>query len=299
MALLFLRFSRKVAVAVCWRKLSVLLLFCFQLSACEGLLFFPQQQLLRTPADVGLNYSDVQITVDDSAKLHAWWLPAVGEATATVLFAHGNAENISTHLARVYWLPAQGVNVLLVDYRGYGGSLGRPSVASAQEDIFASLTWLQYQPFLRETPILVLGQSLGASLAGVVVARHRSDIPNLAGVMFDAGFTGYSAIAKTVAASNYVTWPFQYPVAWAMPQGQDLIAEIAEIAPLPLLLIHGNKDSVVPYANVVALYAAAAPPRHLLSYDGGHIETFNHPLAGLQNRATVMDFIRKAVARWR
>lgn len=299
MALLFLSFSRMVAVALCWRKPVVLLLLCFQLSACEGLLFFPQQQLLRTPADVGLNYSDVQITVDDSATLHGWWLPAVGEATATLLFAHGNAENISTHLASVYWLPAQGVNVLLIDYRGYGGSLGRPSVASAQEDILASLVWLQDQPPLQETPILVLGQSLGASLAGVVVARHRSEFANLAGVILDAGFTGYSAIAKTVAAANYVTWPFQYPVAWAMPKGQDLIAEVAEIAPLPLLLIHGRSDPVVPYANAVALYAAAASPRQLLSYDGGHIETFNHPHAGMQNRATVMDFIRKAVAQWR
>ncbi|WP_373081130.1 alpha/beta hydrolase [Zhongshania sp.] len=280
-------------------KAFVLALLSLGLSGCESLLFFPQQQLLRTPADVGLKYRDVRIAVGADTHLHGWWLPAEGEALATVLFAHGNAENISTHLASVYWLQAQRVNVLLIDYRGYGRSAGRPSVVSAQEDILTSLAWLQNQSSEQETPILVLGQSLGASLAGVVVARHRSNIPNLAGVILDASFTGYSAIAKTVAAANYVTWPFQYPVAWAMPKGQDLIAEVAGIAPLPLLLIHGRNDAVVPYRNALVLFAAAGSPRQLLSYNGGHIETFNHPQSGAENRAIVMDFILEAAGLWR
>ena len=281
-----------------WR-VGVFLLCCLGLCGCESLLFFPQQQLLRTPADVGLRYSDVEIPASDGGAVHGWWLPADGEAQATVLFAHGNAENISTHLASVYWLPAQHVNVLLIDYRGYGRTAGHPSVSAAQDDILAGLRWLGANTSVRESPVVVLGQSLGASLAGVVVARHRADFPSLAGVILDAGFTGYSAIAQAVAANNFITWPFQYPVAWAMPRGQDLITKIGVIAPLPLLLIHGRNDPVVPYDNALALYAAALPPRQLLSYDGGHIETFNQPESGARNRVAVLDFIRNAAAQWR
>lgn len=117
----------------------------------------------------------------------------------------------------------------------------------------------------------------------------------MAGVFLDAGFTGYGAIAKEVAASNWLTWPFQYLALWAMPKGHDLVDEIANISPLPLLLIHGERDVLVPSAHAAALFAAARPPKQLLRYDGGHIETF----AKLENRDAVEYFIRNAVKNWR
>ena len=267
----------------------LLLLPLLTLSGCEGLLFFPQQQMLRTPADVGLRYQDVVIPSSDGAQIHAWWLPAIGKAEATVLFAHGNAENISTHLASVYWLPAQNVNVLLIDYRGYGQSSGVPSIAGAQDDIVAGLRWLsELKPLEGEAPVIVLGQSIGASLAGVAVARVKSEFSCLAGVVLDAGFTGYADIAKKVAAESWLTWPFQYPAYWAMPDGEDLVDEIANLAPLPLLLIHGERDAIVPYAHAESLLAAARSPKRLVSYDGGHIDTF----ATAENRKVVLAFIR-------
>lgn len=301
MASLLLR-SRQIARLTCFsrqRGLALLLLMSLLLCGCEGLLFFPQQQLLRNPADVGLNYQDVKITLDDGNTIHGWWLPATGRVQATVLFAHGNAENISTHLASVYWLPAQGVNVLLIDYRGYGQSSGSPSIVSAQADVTAGLAWLATQASAHDTPWFVLGQSLGASVAGVAVARSANKYPNMAGVILDAGFSRYGDIAQEVAAGNWLTWPFQCLARWGMPDGQDLIDEVAAIAPLPLLLIHGRQDPVVPYAHAVALYEAAQPPRRLLSYDGGHIETFNQTSSAAQNREQLLDFIGAAGKAWR
>ena len=139
MAAVFLMAS--VVRAMSFSRVFVLI-FVFVLSACESLLFFPQQQLVRSPADVGLAYADVRIAIADGGTVSAWWLPAEGKAEATVLFAHGNAENISTHLASVYWLPARGINVLLIDYRGYGQSYGEASVRGAQMDILAALQHL-------------------------------------------------------------------------------------------------------------------------------------------------------------
>lgn len=277
-----------------WRSVTALLISAIVLSGCESLLFFPQKQLIRSPADVGIAYRDVSIKIADGGTVHGWWLPANGAAEATVLFAHGNAENISTHLASVYWLPERHINVLLIDYRGYGKSSGKPTVRGAQIDVIAALQYLADLQSQEDIPWVVLGQSIGASLAGVAVAREGGAYRNLAGMILDAGFTGYGAIAKQVAASNWLTWPFQYPALWAMPKGNDLVDEIANISPLPLLLIHGERDRDVPYGHAAKLLAAARSPKQLLSYDGGHIETFARP----ENRDAVEGFIRDAAKGW-
>lgn len=277
-----------------WRSVAALLISAIVLSGCESLLFFPQKQLIRSPADVGIDYRDVSIQIADGGTVHGWWLPANGPAEATVLFAHGNAENISTHLASVYWLPERHINVLLIDYRGYGKSSGKPTVRGAQADVIAALQYLADLPSQADIPWIVLGQSIGASLAGVAVAREGRGYRNLAGIILDTGFTGYGATAKQVAASNWLTWPFQYVAQWVMPKGNDLVDEIPNISPLPLLLIHGERDRIVPYDNAVRLLAAALPPKQLLSYDGGHIETFALP----ENRDAVEGFISNVARGW-
>ena len=268
------------------------------LVGCEAMLFYPQKTLLRTPADVGLHYSDVTFEhptegQEGALKIHGWWLPARGEPQATVLFAHGNAENISTHLASVYWLPQYGINVMLVDYRGYGLSEGVPSVAGAVSDMSLAVADVEARTAATDPPWFALGQSLGASIIGN--ALRESESSHLAGVILDAGFAEFSQVAAEVAASHWLTWLFQYPAAWAMPDGFDLIDRVADLPPLPLLLIHGRSDPVIGYQHVERLYQRAQQPKQLLSYDGGHIETFNSP----DNRQVLLDFIRRGAERWK
>ena len=117
----------------CWFSLLVTL----QLGACTSLLFYPQRELVLTPDRVGLAYRDVWFKAADGTRLHGWFLPAGmnvvrGEA-CTVLFLHGNAENISTHIGNVAWLPGKGYNVFLFDYRGYGRSAGEPLSSASWE----------------------------------------------------------------------------------------------------------------------------------------------------------------------
>lgn len=262
------------------------------LSGCEALLFYPQSTLLRTPAQVGVTYEDVVLDGEGGVTLHAWWLPAE-IPRATLIFAHGNAENISTHLAGVYWLPAQGINVLLVDYRGYGRSTGYPSVSGAVSDLQVAVRWLED----KETglPWFALGQSLGASLMGAAVTGLPPDgRRHLAGVVLDAGFSEYARIAKEQAAKHWLTWSFQYPAAWAMPDGYDLSESVPAISPAPLLLIHGERDAVIGVEHARRLYAAAKAPKQLFLYDGGHIETFQRP----EGREALLDFIASSLRQW-
>lgn len=285
--------SRYLQLLKCLSRL-VLVFMLPALVACEGLLFYPQQTLLRNPGDVGLSYEEVSIELKNNDRLHGWWLPAKGTATATLVFFHGNAENISTHLASVYWLPAQGVNVLLTDYRGYGKSTGEATVKHAIADVKTTLAYASARSEQQNMPLIVLGQSLGASLAGRAVGEDPGRFPALAGVVLDAGFSRYASVAKEAAAGHFLTWLFQYPAGWLMPGDADLLDVIANISPLPLLLIHGVNDPVVAYSHAEKLYAAAGQPKQRLSYPGGHIQTFGFA----DNRQALLDFIRDSAAGW-
>lgn len=247
------------------------------LAGCGGLLFYPSRQLVRTPLDLGLAYRDVELTAADGTPLAAWWLEAQGPPRGTVLFLHGNAENVSTHIGSVYWLPAEGYQVLLLDYRGYGRSGGSAALPAVFGDVRAAFDWLAREPAARGVPLYLLGQSLGASLGGYLAGTEPALRDRLAGVVLDAGFARYSWIAREVAARSPLTWLVQWPAAWSMPDGYDLLDAVAGIHPVPVLLVHGTADDIVPYRHAEALFAAAREPRYLLSYDGPHIGSFRDP----------------------
>jgi hypothetical protein len=116
------------------------------LGGCSGLIFQPMRELVLTPDEIGLDYRDVHLEAEDGVRLHGWFLPAEPPRRGSVLFLHGNAQNISTHIASVAWLPAEGFDVLLVDYRGYGLSGGSPSLAGLHLDFEAALEALLERP---------------------------------------------------------------------------------------------------------------------------------------------------------
>ncbi len=274
------------------RCLPVLLLMPL-LAGCSGVLFVPMKTLVRTPAEVGLAYRDVTLRAADGTQLAAWWLPARGEARGTVLFLHGNAENISTHLASVYWLPAAGYQVLLLDYRGFGDSQGRPLLPEVLADVRAAFAWLAAEPASRDRPLFLLGQSIGAALGGYLAGADPAIRAQLDGVVLDSGFARYSSIAREVAQESWLTWLLQWPIAWSMPDGYDPLDQVANISPVPLLILHGRHDEIVGFHHAQALFDAAREPRSLVSYDGPHIGGF----AEAEVRERVVRFFESTAAK--
>lgn len=278
-----------------WRqcaRVMVAAVLGLMLGGCSGMMFYPMKQLLRTPADLGLGYRDVTLRTTDGVDLHGWWLDAREPVRGTVLFLHGNAENISTHIGSVSWLPAAGYQVLLIDYRGFGRSGGAPQLPAVLADIRAAFEWLLHEPAAAGQPLFLLGQSIGASLGGYLAGTRPELRDRLSAVVLDAGFARYSWIAREVAARSWLTRALQGPIAWSMPDGYDLLDVVGGIAPVPLLIIHGREDEIVPYRHALALHAAAREPRFLLSYDGPHIGSFQDP----QIRMAVLDFFADVAA---
>ncbi|WP_019528112.1 alpha/beta hydrolase [Dasania marina] len=274
------------------RRLLCLLALSLCLAGCESLFFYPMKEHVRSPDDIDLAYTDVRINSSDGASLHGWFLPAVGPAKGTVYFLHGNAENISTHIASVYWLPQRGYQVFMLDYRGYGLSTGVPTLPAVLVDIKKGWQWLLQQPQTQQRPVYILGQSLGAAMAGYVVATEPELKQSLSAVVLDAGFASYPQMAKETAAKHWLTWPWQWVAAGLLGDEYDLEKVVAQIQPTPLLLIHGKQDAIVAAGQIQRLYELAGQPKRLLQYEGPHIATFQQPA----NREYVLRFFEQAAA---
>ena len=257
-------------------RLPSILLLTVLLSACTGVFFQPQQTQYMTPDKIGLVYEDVFFRSADGLKLHGWWLPAKGQAKGTVLFFHGNAENISTHIGSVYWLPAQNYNVFLPDYRGYGNSEGVPTLAGVQDDLNSAMKYLLQRKDIDTERIVILAQSLGGAMAIYNVA-HSPYRAKIKALITESAFSDYRTLTREKLASFWLTWPLQWPLSFLIDNDYSPLEAVSHISPIPLLIIHGDKDKVVPLAHGKILFDAAAQPKEMwVIQGGGHIEAVRH-----------------------
>ncbi len=254
----------------------LLIFFALFLQGCSALLFYPDRHLAMTPDQVKLEYRDIDLNAADGTRLHAWWLPAKAgvEVKGTVLHLHGNGGNVASHLGGSWWLPAQGYQVLLLDYRGYGHSEGSPSLPEIYQDIDAAFAWLDQAPDVQGKPLVLLGQSIGGALAVHYLAEHPGPRRQLKALVLDGVPASYRDVAQYSLSNAWITWPLQVPLSWLVPDGDSAIRSIGELKGLPMLIYHSIDDPVVPFSNGVRLYQAAPPPRVFQPTRGGHVQTF-------------------------
>lgn len=239
------------------------------LAGCNSVFFYPMKPWAQNPANQGLAYEDVVLIQQDGLRLHGWWLPARGAVRGTVYFLHGNAENISTHLMNVAWLPERGYQVFLLDYRGYGLSEGKAELPGVFDDIGAGLDWLRASGRTGEAPLIVFGQSLGAAMTIKVLAEEENR-GKVDCAIFESVFSGYPDIARSVMSQSWLLWPFQWPVATAMPEQWNPVDHIDKLKDTPLLMLHSREDPIIPFEQGEAVYQAAGEPKVFQPLRGPH-----------------------------
>lgn len=194
---------------------------------------------------------DRQIRTSDGILLHAWWLPLDGAKFAT-LFLHGNAGNITHRLDHADRIHEAGSAVLLLDYRGYGKSEGHPSEKGLYLDAEAA-----YDELLRTgwqpQRIVLHGESLGTAVAVELATRKQC-----AGIILESPLMSIQDIA-----AGLIPW-----LGPALVRGFDSRSRIARIH-APLLVIHGDRDEVVPFAQGRTLFEAAPQPKWFWPVRGG------------------------------
>jgi fermentation-respiration switch protein FrsA (DUF1100 family) len=264
--------------------------FSLMLAGCSQVFFQPNRVQVLTPGKLGLAYEEVRFGSTDGLELYGWFLPAVGKAAGTVLFLHGNAENISTHIVSVAWMPARQFNVFIFDYRGYGASQGKPTFGGVQQDIDAAMRTLLARMDIDTNRIVVFGQSLGGSLAVYYVA-HTPFRDRIRALVIDSAFSSYTGIAREKLAATWLTWPFQWLASLAIDERFSPLPAIASISPTPVLIIQGDRDTIVPPHHAKRLYEAAAEPKQLwMVPQAGHIQA----LSDETQRDRLVNYLRQA-----
>lgn len=237
------------------------------MSLADFFLYHPSRGLARNPREVGLIYENAWLTAEDGVRLHGWFVPAAAAAGAapTLLWFHGNAGNIDDRLETLALLHQRlGMSILLFDYRGYGQSAGSPSEEGLYRDARAALAYLRRHPRVRPEWIVYLGQSLGSALAVELATR---EVPH--GLILEAPFASVRAMGKTL-------FPF-LPVSLLVGDQFNSLERISHVQ-APLLILHGDRDEVVPFAQGEALFRAANEPKTFLRIPGGGHNDL--PLAG-------------------
>ncbi len=263
------------------RNLIALLMFTTLLAACrnpvEGLFFHPDRINYGDPRQFGLAYENVFFDVPDGSRLHGWFLRAP-KPQATVLHLHGNAANVSNHLSLVAWMPGAGFNVLIFDYRGFGRSAGQPTLDGVVEDAAAALRYLRTRGDVDAQKLILFGQSLGGATALRLLAADGSARAGVRMVITDSSFDSYRGIAREVAISSVVLAPF-VPLALPLLPGaqHDPMTAIAKLE-IPVVVMHGTHDGVIPFAHGERLSAAARDPKRMLRVERGqHMDAVTRP----------------------
>ncbi|MCR8916222.1 alpha/beta hydrolase [Marinobacter panjinensis] len=248
-------------------------------TGCSSVFFYPDNVTYVTPDRLNLEYEDVFLNTPDGETLHGWWLPATSEPRGSVYFLHGNAQNISSHIMNVAWLPERRYNVFLIDYRGYGRSTGAPDIEGTLHDAETGLRWLVEQPEVKSQPLFLLGQSLGGALGTALASEwvKRGQQPPLDGVILDGTFNGFRAIAREKLGEFWLTWPLQVPLSLTITDEYEPYERIGDISPVPVMVIHSVRDGIIPFHHGEQLYEAAEEPKKFLRTDTGHGSTFMIP----------------------
>jgi fermentation-respiration switch protein FrsA (DUF1100 family) len=246
----------------------------FALTACSSLLYYPTDKNYFKPEQVKLTYEDVSFVDSMGHKIHAWWFPAVttdekGEpqdVKGTFVYCHGNAENLTSHFIALSWLPKMGYNYLIFDYPGYGESEGKPTPESTVRAAMAAIHWVSDNK--DKSPLWIYGQSLGGAVAMRAALELRGIVP-IKVVIADGTFYSYEEIARMKLAQSWITWLFQ-PLAYAVLSDRWAPTEIKDLAPIPLIVMHGEQDPVIPFRSGQKVYDRANNPKSFIDVPDGH-----------------------------
>ncbi|SER77010.1 hypothetical protein SAMN05421690_10715 [Nitrosomonas sp. Nm51] len=253
----------------CFLFIAVLLF-----SGCSGLLYYPDNQhRFFDPAAAGYTPENVFFTDDAQRKLHGWWFSAKKRPVkATIIFFHGNAENLTSHFLQLAWISHEHYNVFIFDYPGYGRSEGKPTPKSCVESGHAAVAWVSRHK-ANGGPIIIYGQSLGGNIA-LRTAIDKKDEINLTLVVADSTFDSFQQIARIKLAHHWLTWPMQ-PLGYLLLDDRWAPENLASLSPVPVLVIHGQQDRTVEPVFGDRIFKKLAEPKIFWKIpEGRHTDVF-------------------------
>ncbi len=220
----------------------------------SNLIFYPSKEFFSSPAEAGVDFEEIFIETEDSEKLHGYFLPAKNKTNNIMIYFHGNADNVSAwHEAPVEIQKHVSVNALIVDYRGYGKSTGKPTIQGVIKDAYAMYKYLIERGF-KPNDISLYGRSLGGAIALELAIQEK-----VKSIVVQSSFSSL----KDIAHDLYPMLPGLI-IKNRFLNSKHLIKKIN----IPILISHGSLDEVVPVSHSYKLFELANKPKKLLILEG-------------------------------
>ncbi len=257
------------------RSVSILLL-AGPILGCTNLFYQPTREEYFAPSEkVGLHCEDISFESLDKTSLHGWWFAAQGDrpAKGTVIQFHGNAENMTSHFLSTVWVVKEGYNFFTFDYRGYGASKGSPYPAGVHQDALAAMEFVRKRVSNQDHSVILYGQSLG----GAIALRALEDVTNrnfIRAAVIESSFLSYKSMGMEALSRFWLTWPIQWMSFLLVTDAYSPKKQFSNLAGIPILYIHGEKDPIVPISQGKMLFDAAPEPKCFWSIDSdvhGHL----------------------------
>jgi len=222
------------------------------------LVYFPPRypEGFPPPQAIARDVEEVWLLTEDGVRINAFFHsnPA---SKQVLLWFHGNAENIGYILDHLRELSTIGINILAVDYRGYGKSEGKPEEAGVYRDADAGYDYLTKERHFRAEDIIIYGHSLGGAVAVNLASRRACG-----GLIVQSSFTSARAMARRV-----LTIPL---MEYVVKSRFDSLQRIRDVH-TPILIVHGTRDETVPFEMGEQLFRAAPEPKRFYPIAGaGH-----------------------------
>jgi fermentation-respiration switch protein FrsA (DUF1100 family) len=247
------------------------------------LIYFPSALSGTTPEKFGLSFEDVRFKTSDGVTLNGWWIkhPSSKTPRPALLYCHGNAANLSylAETARAFY--DYGFDVFLFDYRGYGASQKAPiNEAGLNQDALAAYQWLQSKRG-QEGQIFIWGQSLGSGVASRLAAQTHP-----AGLILEGAFPSIYSMSREA-------YPWLLIPPFLVFDKHETEKQVVNL-PCPLLMMHAEKDTIIPIKLGEKVFQKAREPKQWLVMEGINHNDFTE-VAG-QYQKPVMDFVMKSLA---
>lgn len=244
------------------------LMLSFLLVSCGHLFYQPHKKIYKTPDQYQLTYEQVEFESPDKLLLKGWHIKTK-DATpkGLIVHFHGNAENRSTHFFQLAWLTLKGYDLFIPDYRGYGDSQG---VASREGIYYDSHAFVHYGFELYEKrkakSFIIWGQSLGGNIAARAAYDHQKDVDLL---VLDSTFASYQDIAFD-KLTDYALSFLLSPLAYILVNDKYAADEIIEKIKVATIVVHGNKDKIVPLKFGEEIYKRLKSRKLFIKFDNAH-----------------------------
>jgi len=233
----------------------------------------------------------VYVTSSDKQRLHGWKLLAE-KKVGTILFFHGNGDNVSTQLPNTFWLPKVGYDVYIFDYRGYGQSEGEPTLDGTITDMERMIEYVVAQLPDNEK-LIVIGHSLGGSMAIYTVA-HSAYKHRIKTLVTIEAFSDYHDVTQDVLSRSWLLWALQWPLSFTIDNTYRPLDSIGLISPIPVLIIHSESDEMIDMYHADRLFGAAKEPKSFSLINSNHSNVFFSD----ENRNALMDYLSKSYERY-